>query len=159
MPKLTGIDVTRWIRARHPEVGVLVLTAYDDTPYVLAVLQAGANGYVLKTAAPAEMIAAVRDVYAGKSALDATIARKVLDQFSAVPAQPDARDLLSSREQEVLLLVARGFTNSHRRNWASAIARQGHLAHIFDKLAVASRTEAVMRAVALGLVPPDLSVQ
>jgi DNA-binding NarL/FixJ family response regulator len=63
MPKASGIEVTRWLRTTYRDVGVLVLTAYDDDPYVLAVLQAGANGYVLKTAAPHEIIRAVRDVH------------------------------------------------------------------------------------------------
>lgn len=69
MPKATGIEVTRWVRANHADVGVLVLTAYDDDPYVMAVLQAGANGYVLKTASPLSIVQAVRDVNEGKSAL------------------------------------------------------------------------------------------
>src|SRR5512143_3439364 len=71
MPKASGIDVTRWVRAKKQGVGVLILTAYDDTPYVMGVLQAGANGYVLKTASPEELIQAVHDVHAGRSALDA----------------------------------------------------------------------------------------
>ena len=66
MPKASGIEVTRWVRTHMPEVGVLVLTAYDDDPYVMAVLQAGANGYVLKTARPEELIQAVRDVNDGQ---------------------------------------------------------------------------------------------
>ena len=72
MPKMTGIEVTRWIRTHHPGLGVLILTAYDDEPYALSALQAGANGYVLKTAAPEEIIQAVRDVFAGKSAVLST---------------------------------------------------------------------------------------
>ena len=63
MPKASGIEVTRWVRAHFPEVGVLILTAYNDDPYVMAVLQAGANGYVLKTANADELIQAVRDVH------------------------------------------------------------------------------------------------
>src|SRR5512136_1787864 len=80
MPKASGIEVTRWVRTNIPATGVLILTAYDDDPYVMAVLQAGANGYVLKTATPAEIIQAVRDVYAGKSVLDKVIARKLMAQ-------------------------------------------------------------------------------
>jgi NarL family two-component system response regulator LiaR len=72
MPKASGIEVTRWVRAHLPEVGMLILTAYDDEPYVMAVLQAGANGYVLKTARTDELIQAVRDVYEGKATLDST---------------------------------------------------------------------------------------
>jgi len=70
MPGLSGIEVTRWIRAKRLSIGILVLTAYDEEPYVQAVLQAGANGYVLKTAKPQEIVDAVRDVFHGKSVLD-----------------------------------------------------------------------------------------
>src|SRR3989304_3411922 len=73
MPQASGIEVTRWVRSHHRNVGVLVLTAYDDDPYVLAVLQAGANGYVLKTASPVEIIQAVRDAQAGESTLDPAV--------------------------------------------------------------------------------------
>ncbi|NIT55003.1 MAG: response regulator, partial [Aliifodinibius sp.] len=62
MPKASGIEVTRWVRQHHREIGILILTAYDDDPYVMAVIQAGANGYVLKTASPDEIIQAVKDV-------------------------------------------------------------------------------------------------
>src|SRR5512142_1451396 len=78
MPKATGIDVTRWVRANARETGVLILTAYNDDPYVIAVLQAGANGYVLKTASPIEIIQAVRDVHEGKSAINQAIAQKII---------------------------------------------------------------------------------
>ena len=82
MPYASGIQVTRWIRANHRRIGVLILTAYDDDPYVVAVLQAGANGYVLKTATPADIIQAVRDVHMGKSALDPVIVEKVMAQVT-----------------------------------------------------------------------------
>src|SRR5512136_3373491 len=81
MPKASGIEVTRWVRAHLPEVGVLILTAYDDDPYVMAVLQAGANGYVLKTARPEELIQAVRDVNEGRSALDPSVTRKLMQNL------------------------------------------------------------------------------
>src|SRR3990170_4699543 len=81
MPKASGIEVTRWVRSHMPEVGVLILTAYDDEPYVMAVLQAGANGYVLKTAKTEELIQAVRDVYEGKSALDPAVTRKLISNL------------------------------------------------------------------------------
>src|SRR5512137_1326498 len=81
MPKASGIEVTRWVRSHLPEVGVLILTAYDDEPYVMAVLQAGANGYVLKTASADELIQAVRDVNEGKSALDPAITKKLMSNL------------------------------------------------------------------------------
>ena len=157
MPKASGIEVTRWIHSNLSQVGILVLTAYDDDPYITAVLQAGANGYVLKTASPAEIIQAVRDVHAGKSALDATITQKLIAQIANRRETAEVKPL-TGREMEVLTLAAKGYTNK-------AIARQlnisdrtvqGHLAHIFDKLYANSRTEAVMRAVSLGWIPQNV---
>jgi DNA-binding NarL/FixJ family response regulator len=77
MPGVTGIDATRRIKAEHPGVRVLVLTAYDDDPYIFALLQAGASGYILKTADSTELVHAVRAVHRGESALDPAVAQKV----------------------------------------------------------------------------------
>ena len=157
MPKASGIEVTRWVRANIPTTGVLILTAYDDDPYVMAVLQAGANGYVLKTAAPGEIIQAVHDVYAGKSVLDATIAQKLMSRVAGrsefSPVEP-----LTDREMEVLKLAGKGYTNKAIGVQLGISDRtvQGHLARVFDKLQATSRTEAVMRAVSLGWLPPEL---
>ena len=157
MPKASGIEVTRWVRGHHREVGVLILTAFDDDPYVMAVLQAGANGYVLKTASPKEIISAVRDVHAGNSALDAEIVQKIVAQVSS-GIQDQAVEKLTGRELEVLTLVAKGYTNKAIGVQLGISDRtvQGHLAHIFSKLQSGSRTEAVMRAVSMGWLPSDL---
>ena len=157
MPKATGIEVTRWVRANHREVGVLVLTAYDDDPYVMAVLQAGANGYVLKTASPAEIVQAVRDVYEGKSALDPTIAQKLMAHIAGRSGPPPAYESLTDRELEVLSLASKGFTNKAIgvQLGISDRTAQGHLAKTYSKLQVNSRAEAVMRAVSLDLIVPD----
>lgn len=122
------------------------LTAYDDDPYVRAVLQAGANGYVLKTASPDEIIQAVRDVHAGKSVLDPDIAQKLITQTTQPPAAPPVESL-TNREREVLTLVGKGYTNKAIAVQLGISDRtvQGHLANIFT-LQAASRTEAVMRA-------------
>jgi DNA-binding NarL/FixJ family response regulator len=153
MPKASGIEVTRWVRANLQHVGILVLTAYDDDPYVMAILQAGANGYVLKTASPADLIHAVRDVHEGKSVLDPAIARKLMAHL--FPGQKSQTlEQLTDRELEVLSLVAKGYTNKAIGVQLSISDRtvQGHLAHIFTKLQASSRTEAVMRAVSLGWI-------
>ena len=151
MPKSSGIEVTRWVRSNFPGVGVLILTAFNDDPYVLAVLQAGANGYVLKTASPVDLIKAVRDVNDGKSVLDPCVTQKLLSQLSR-PKDTSPVEALTSREMEVLELVAKGFTNKAIGVQLGISDRtvQGHLAHIFNKLQACSRTEAVMRAVSLG---------
>ena len=158
MPKASGIEVTRWVRTNHSNVGVLILTAYDDDPYVLAVLQAGANGYVLKTASPEEIIQAVRDVHAGKSALDPVITQKLLTQITNRKDDTPVESL-TDREMEVLALAGRGYTNKAIGLQLGISDRtvQGHLAHIFDKMQASSRTEAVMKAVSLGWLPSDLS--
>ena len=153
MPKASGIEVTRWVRAHLPEVGVLILTAYDDDPYVMAVLQAGANGYVLKTAQADELIQAVRDVNEGKSALDPTITRKLMSNIFKGPEKKTVESL-TDRELDVLRLAAKGFTNKAIGVQLAISDRtvQGHLAHIFAKLQATSRTEAVMRGVSLGWI-------
>ncbi len=153
MPKASGIEVTRWIRANYPAMGILILTAYDDDPYVLAVLQAGANGYVLKTASPADLIQAVRDVHEGNSVLSPLIMSKLLTQLGH-PSESIHVEQPTGREMEVLSLVARGFTNKAIGVQLGISDRtvQGHLAHIFQKLQASSRTEAVMRAVSLGWI-------
>lgn len=157
MPKMSGIEVTRWVRANSPSTGVLVLTAYDDDPFVLAVLQAGANGYVLKTADARDIVHAVHSVYEGKSALDPEIAQKMMAQIAG-KGTPAAVEQLTERELEVLEYAARGYTNKAIGLQLGISDRtvQGHLAKTFDKLQAASRTEAVMRAVSLGWLPPDL---
>lgn len=154
MPLMSGIEVTRWIRSKHLSIGVMVLTAFDDDPYVRAVLQAGANGYVLKTADPLEIVNGVRDVFAGKSVIDATLAQKLLFNLAA-NSESAPVESLTEREIQILLLTSKGFTNKAIGAQLSISDRtvQNHLANIFQKLNAGSRTEAVMRAVSLGLIP------
>ncbi len=154
MPQASGIEVARWVKANHPDVGVLVLTAYDDDPYVVAVLQAGANGYVLKTAAPAEIVQAVRDVHEGKTAFNPAITQKLVAHLLSQQQTALAYEPLTEREVEVLTLAGKGFTNKAIGVQLGISDRtvQGHLAKIYSKLAANSRTEAVMKAVSFGLI-------
>lgn len=158
MPKASGIEVTRWMRKNDFSTGVLILTAYDEDPYVNAVLQAGANGFVLKTATPEEIIRAVKDVFEGKSVLDPVIAHRVLKKLTR-GEDDHLYESLTDREMEVLGLVAKGYTNKAIGVQLSISDRtvQGHIAHIFTKLQASSRTEAVMKAVSLGWLPADIS--
>ena len=157
MPKMNGIAVAEWIKKNHPHIGVLILTAYDDEPYIQAVLDAGANGYVLKTSEPLEIVKAVLDVAEGKAVMDAVLTRRMMNQY-AHPKPTMTTEPLTEREIEVLRLAGKGFTNKaiaiHLR--ISDRTVQNHLAHIFDKLQAASRTEAVMRAVSQGILSSDL---
>jgi DNA-binding NarL/FixJ family response regulator len=158
MPQMSGIEVTRWIRSRQLAVGVLILTAYDEEPYVKAVLQAGANGYVLKTAEPREIIQGVRDVFHGKSVLDAALAHKLIAKLDVLE-ETHPVDLLTEREVQILSLAGKGFTNKAIGAQLAISDRtvQNHLANIFRKLQAESRTEAVMRAVSLGLISSDIA--
>ena len=158
MPKATGIEVTRWAQEHHPEVGILILTAYDDDPYVTAVVQAGANGFILKTSSPEGIIKGVKDVHEGKSVLDSRLAHRLLTNMAKARQAETTYEDLTDREMEVLELTAKGYTNKAIAVQLDISDRtvQGHLAHIFTKLQAGSRTEAVMRAVSLGWLPPIL---
>ncbi|RMF35430.1 MAG: DNA-binding response regulator [Chloroflexi bacterium] len=154
MPKATGIEVTRWIRDQELPIGVLILTAYDDDPFVLAALQAGANGYVLKTAEAEEIVAAVQAVHRGQSALDPVIARKLMAHLARPTSTARPVEPLTARERQVLELAARGLTNRAIGMELGISNRtvQGHLANIYAKLQVGSRTEAVTKALRLGII-------
>ena len=158
MPGQSGIEVTRAVRAERLPVGLLLLTAFDDEPYIRAALQAGANGYVLKTAEAQNLIEAVHAVYEGKSAIDPAVMRKLLAQMTGAEAPEKPVEPLSDRELEVLRLAAKGYTNKAIGAQLAISDRtvQGHLARIYDKLHASSRTEALMRAVTFGLIPPNV---
>lgn len=160
MPKATGIEVTRWVRANVRETGVLILTAYNDDPYVIAVLQAGANGYVLKTASPIEIIQAVRDVHEGKSAINQAIAEKIIAYVTHQKDQ-ESVEALTDREMEVLLAMSKALTNKAIATQLGISDRtvQGHIAHIFNKMGSSNRTEAVMKAISLGWIPQGVMDQ
>jgi DNA-binding NarL/FixJ family response regulator len=153
MPKMSGIQVSREIQARKLPVAVLILTSYDDAPYITAVMKTGANGYVLKTASPEEIINAVRKVYRGKSVLDGTILSKIVANIAETNETP-VYENLTEREMEVLALVAKGLTNRLIGFELQISDRtvQGHISRIFAKLQVNSRTEAVIRGLSLGWI-------
>jgi DNA-binding NarL/FixJ family response regulator len=156
MPEMTGIEVTRAVRAENLPVGILILSAYDDDPYVIAVLQAGANGYVLKNASADDIVRAVHSVHEGQSALDPIIARKMIDHVTGAANlhTPPTITPLSPREIDVLQLAARGYTNKAIAAQLNISDRtvQGHLASIYAKLGINTRTEAVMIGVRNGWV-------
>ncbi len=158
MPKKNGIAVTEWIKKTRPQIGVLILTAYDDDPYIQAVLKAGANGYVLKTSEPLQIVQAVLDVAEGKAVLDAVLTQRMMNKLIH-PVPEVMTESLTEREIEVIRFAGKGFTNKAIAIHLKISDRtvQNHLAHIFTKLQAASRTEAVMRAVSLGILPPDLA--
>jgi NarL family two-component system response regulator LiaR len=160
MPKLDGIAATKQIKALYPGITVLILTAYDDDQFVFSLLEAGAAGYLLKSIRGRELVDAVRAVNAGESVLHPTVARKVLNRFVPTPGKPVKQkppEVLSERELDVLKLATRGLSNQDIADKLCLSLRtvQAHFSHIFNKLQVSSRTEAVVHALKEGWVTLD----
>ena len=155
MPNLNGIEATAQIKKFHPSTAVLILTAYDTDQYVIALLEAGAAGYLLKNVRGDQLIEAIRAVYAGESVLHPSTTRRVIEKLTARHAGPKEGSTLTpltERELEVLKLAAKGVSN---RNIAETLGLsdrtvQAHLSHIFKKLTVASRTEAILYSLKRG---------
>jgi NarL family two-component system response regulator LiaR len=160
MPRLDGIAATKQIKALYPGITVLILTAYDDDQFVFSLLEAGAAGYLLKSIRGRELVDAVRAVNAGESVLHPAVARKVLNRFVPAPGKPVKQkppEVLSERELDVLKLATRGLSNQDIADKLCLSLRtvQAHFSHIFNKLQVSSRTEAVVHALKEGWVTLD----
>jgi len=155
MPGMGGIEATRAIKVSCPETAVLVLSAYDDEPYLMKLLEVGAAGFLLKSVHGQELISAIRAVSRGESVLQPSIAEKIMLRMSSqTDSQQSMTDLLSEREFEVLRLAARGLPNKEiaRRLGLSIRTVHSHLANIFMKMQVGSRTEAVLLALRQGMI-------
>jgi DNA-binding NarL/FixJ family response regulator len=160
MPYVDGIEATKQIKALSPSTAVLILSAHDDDQFVFSILEAGAAGYMLKRIRGAELVEAVRAVSAGESVLHPAVAHKVLNRFIPSRDKPKSEEklqALTKRETEILKLVTRGLSNKEVGDELCISRRtvQGALARIFGKLGVASRTEAVVRALREGWVTVD----
>ena len=158
MPGMTGLAATREIHQRWPDMRVIVLTTFDDDEYVCEALRAGAAGYLLKNADPDHLAHAIRAVHAGQSILDPAVTQTVIQHFtqatSTQPARIAVSERLTDRERAVLRLMVDGLSNN-------AIAGQlclsegtvkNHLTHIFQKLDVTDRAQAVRLTVEWGLL-------
>ncbi|WP_431780186.1 response regulator [Streptomyces chumphonensis] len=145
-----GVDATRAIAARPAPPAVLILTTYSTDADILAAVEAGATGYLLKDAPPEELAAAVRAAARGETVLAPTVAARLLGRVRA------GRPALSPRESEILRLLAEGLANRQisRRLFISEATVKTHLVHIYDKLDVDSRTAAVAAGLAAGLIRP-----
>jgi len=151
LPGLSGVEVMRQVRPTAPEVRFLVLTTYDTDMYIAPALAAGARGYLLKDATPDELMNGVRAVMQGHAALEPAVAARMLERMSGAEAGGE----LSERELEVLRLLVDGASNKGiaQRLSLSENTVKAHLSHIFNKLGVQSRAEAVAAALQRGLVP------
>jgi DNA-binding NarL/FixJ family response regulator len=156
MPELDGLEASRRILAADPGARILILTTFDLDEYVFEALRIGASGFVLKDEPPEQLIAAIRTVAAGDSLLSPTITKRVIEQFTRLPRQtpPAALEELTEREREIFLLIAKGLSNAEigRELFISETTVKTHVTHVFQKLDVRDRVQAVVLAYQTGLV-------
>lgn len=148
---MNGIEVIRAVGGVAPEVRCVVLSAYDDYVYVTEAFEAGASGYLLKTAGAAELVSAVLAVAGGATVTDEKVARRLLERWRRGPSQHDS---LTNRERDVLRLLATGLSNKQiaQRLGVGLRTVEGHVSSVFAKCGVRSRTEAALYAVSHRLV-------
>ncbi|TMR10476.1 response regulator transcription factor [Nonomuraea turkmeniaca] len=164
MPKVDGIQATARIAQTHglEQVRVLILTTYDTDEYVFDALQAGASGFLLKDAGPAELLQAIRVIAAGDALLAPRITRRLIGQFTArrtaARAAEDRLAVLTEREREVLALVGRGLSNHEigAELFLSPATARTHVSHAMAKLGARDRAQLVVIAYQTGLVSPAM---
>ncbi len=158
MPNMNGVEACRDIKSTYPHVYVLMITSHDDAKAAEDSILAGASGYLIKNSSRAELLRAVRLVSTGQSLVDPNSAKQAMtkimslaDGTTHIPGED-----LTEREREVLVLVARGYTNKHIAEglYVSEKTARNHVSHILEKLGLSRRSEAAVFAVENKLVPP-----
>jgi DNA-binding NarL/FixJ family response regulator len=147
LPRMSGIECTARLKALLPKTPIVILTASDDDEMVFLALEAGADGYLLKRTKPADLRAALLDVLSGGAPMTSEIARRVVESFRQKSRGRDDSVSLTAREEETLLLLTKGYSNKEiadRLNLGVETVRS-HLKHIYEKMHVRSRAEAVAR--------------
>jgi len=157
MPRLDGLEATRKIKASHPDIAVLVLTIHSDDQHIIGILEAGAAGYLTKSVFGEEVVQSVRGVVAGEMVLSQSIGQRLLEQAARYPTKPvplQTGEKLTTRELQIIKLAARGMSNKEIAADLGLTIRtvKGHLANIFSKLNVGSRTEAVIAGLKVGFL-------
>ena len=156
MPVLDGIQATRQLVPQLPATRVVMLTTFDLDDYVVDAFRAGASGFLLKTAPPAQLVAAVRTVCAGDALLAPVSTRRLIEQFAKPPSQAPALQGLTAREHDVLRLLARGLTNAEiaQQFVVEPSTIKSHVASVLAKLGLRDRVQAVVFAYESGLIQP-----
>ncbi len=147
MPGMDGIECVRRLKTSAPQIQIMMLTVYEDAEQIFKALAAGATGYLLKRLEPEELLQAIRDLHAGGSPMSNSIARKVVASFQAADLAGERQNSLSQREQSVLDCLAKGLAYKQIADQLgiSINTIRTHLRHIYEKLHVQSRTEAVAK--------------
>ena len=162
MPDLNGLEATRRLKKRFPGMKIIILTVHNNEEYVLETLRAGASGYLVKKAAPTDLISAIQAAYRGESFLSPSISRTVIDEYLGKTEKVSERDeiygKLTDREREVLQLIAEGHTNRKISELLHVSIKtvETHRAHIKDKLNVSSTAELIQHAIRKGFLIKDL---
>jgi DNA-binding NarL/FixJ family response regulator len=156
MPNLDGAEATRRIVAEHPEIKVLILSTFDADSYVLQALRAGASGYVLKDSQPDAIVSSILAVISGERVMANAVANRVLDLLTGATSPKQFYDGLTAREIEILKLLATGQANKQiaRQLHISEKTVRNHVSHMYEKLHIYDRSQAVLYAVRKGLVEP-----
>jgi DNA-binding NarL/FixJ family response regulator len=147
LPRMSGITCTASLKQALPSVPVMMLTVYEDTDVIFNALKAGASGYLLKRSDPAKVLEALAELHRGGAPMTGEIARKVIESFHRAQATEHPADKLTAREEEILDHLARGYVTKEIADKLaiSSPTVRYHLKHIYDKLHVRSRVEAVIK--------------
>jgi DNA-binding NarL/FixJ family response regulator len=162
LPRMSGIDVTRVVKAELPKIEILIFTIFDEEDSVLEAVQAGASGYLLKGTPADKMVEAIKEVSQGGTVIQPSLARRLLKHFRVPEAntvtalasvEPEGKKL-SARETEILQLIAKGVSNSEAATilTVSKATVRTHLEHIYRKLEVTNRVEAVTEGLRKGII-------
>ncbi|MBI4300728.1 MAG: response regulator transcription factor [Chloroflexi bacterium] len=157
MPKASGLEATRLIKEQRPKTQILALSMHENERYFFEIMQAGASGYVIKGATPAQLLAAVRAVYKGQAYLYPSLAKRLLDEYLTRVDRGEENESyggLTEREREVLRLIAQGYTNREiaQMLYLSINTVERHRSNIMGKLNMHSRAELVKYAISSGLL-------
>jgi DNA-binding NarL/FixJ family response regulator len=147
LPNMSGVDCTRRLKELCPSVQILILTVYEDNDRIFGALKAGASGYLLKRADPTDILDAIQDVRQGGSPMSSQIARRVVQSFRESAPDPHKEEKLSLREEEILQQLSKGYSTKEIADHSSISVNtvRTHLQHIYEKLHVRSRTEAILK--------------
>ena len=160
MPDLNGLEATRRIKKRLPEIEVLVLTVHTNEEYIFQILRAGASGYVVKQAAPAELVTAIRAVQRGDSFLSPSISKRVIEEYvrqAKRTKEEEDYDPLTGREREVLQLIAEGHSNREIAELLHISVKtvDNHRTHLMEKLDIHNAAQLTQYAIQRGMISPE----